>query len=334
MRILIVGVDRPIGLQLTRNLLSLGHTVVGVTSSAHHVHSYTRDIYAKRKKENLLLVNKYSKHYTYHEIEINLEDEELWELFDEHHTIHRVVYAATLEREVYPGEYLPDKIWDYNVYCLQKLLELCSYHQVRHLVYLSSNEVYSASSPYGILTDTYRYRESDCTSYPISTYGASCRAGELLAYRSSQDNNLTCRIARMFNLFGPGSSDCAWYNKVLSRMIFYPRDVHVRYPKQTIISVLSTVTAVDILTQMTLSRRRARYEIFNVGSNRYVSLEQFVKHAGQKLSISMEPIFSNNLSPEPYCRIADMNRTSKIFPYQEREFGRVLQYYHTHLSHA
>ena len=66
-----------------------------------------------------------------------------------------------------------------NVVGFLNILEGCRHTSVRHLVYASSSSVYG-------LADHYPFQESDKTDAPVSLYGATKKADELMAHAYSK----------------------------------------------------------------------------------------------------------------------------------------------------
>ncbi len=83
------------------------------------------------------------------------------------------------------------------------VLEACRRTPPKHLVYASSSSVYGASAKPP-------YREDDNTDQPISYYGATKKANELMAHSYGLNHGLNVTGLRFFTVYGPwGRPDMA-----------------------------------------------------------------------------------------------------------------------------
>jgi UDP-glucuronate 4-epimerase len=90
-----------------------------------------------------------------------------------------------------------------NLEGFASVLEACRHAPPRHLVFASSSSVYGAGakSP---------FRESDNTDQPISYYGATKKANELMAFSYAHNFGLNGTGLRFFTVYGPwGRPDMA-----------------------------------------------------------------------------------------------------------------------------
>ncbi len=88
----------------------------------------------------------------------------------------------------------------------QNVLEFARHHQaLRHLVYASSSSVYGNDTPAP-------FREDARADHPVSYYGATKRAGELLSYSYAELFGLKQTGLRFFTVYGPwGRPDMAYW---------------------------------------------------------------------------------------------------------------------------
>ena len=85
------------------------------------------------------------------------------------------------------------------------VLEACRAHPVRHLVYASSSSVYGANTKVP-------FHEDDPVLAPVSLYGATKRANELMAQTYAHLYGIPCSGVRFFTVYGPwGRPDMAYY---------------------------------------------------------------------------------------------------------------------------
>jgi UDP-glucuronate 4-epimerase len=83
------------------------------------------------------------------------------------------------------------------------VLEACRRHPPRHLVFASSSSVYGAGA-------RPPFREDDNTDQPVSYYGATKKANELMAHSYAHNHGLNLTGLRFFTVYGPwGRPDMA-----------------------------------------------------------------------------------------------------------------------------
>lgn len=99
----------------------------------------------------------------------------------------------------------PDEYVRTNISGFLQVLEACRRSPVQHLVYASSSSVYGANA-------SVPFRECDPTDHPVSLYGATKKAGEVMAYAYSHLFGIPATGLRFFTVYGPmGRPDMAYY---------------------------------------------------------------------------------------------------------------------------
>ena len=83
-----------------------------------------------------------------------------------------------------------------NISGFLNILEGCRRHQVKHLVFASSSSVYGANTkmPFSVHQNV---------DHPVSLYGATKKANELMAHAYSGLFNIPCTGLRFFTVYGP-----------------------------------------------------------------------------------------------------------------------------------
>ncbi len=116
------------------------------------------------------------------------------QLFDRSE-FERVIHLAAQAGVRYSLE-RPDAYITSNILGFLQVLEECRYRKVPHLVYASSSSVYGASTqmPFSV------QRGAD---HPLSIYGATKRANELMAHSYSYLFALPTTGLRFFTVYGP-----------------------------------------------------------------------------------------------------------------------------------
>ncbi len=99
----------------------------------------------------------------------------------------------------------PQSFIDSNIQGFFNVLEACRNYPVRHLIYASSSSVYGTNTEIP-------FKESSQTDHPISLYGATKKAGEVLAHSYVELYKIPATGLRFFTVYGPwGRPDMAYY---------------------------------------------------------------------------------------------------------------------------
>lgn len=99
----------------------------------------------------------------------------------------------------------PQSFIDSNVQGFFNILEACRRYPVEHLIYASSSSVYGANADIP-------FKESDRTNKPVSLYGATKKAGEVLAHSYVELYKIPSTGLRFFTVHGPwGRPDMAYF---------------------------------------------------------------------------------------------------------------------------
>jgi UDP-glucuronate 4-epimerase len=115
--------------------------------------------------------------------------------FCKHHPLDGIVHLAA-RAGVRPSIDDPLLYEDVNVKGTLNILEMCREFQIRNLVFASSSSVYGESK-------RIPFSEDDPSIFPISPYGTTKRAGELLCYTYHRLYGIDVASLRFFTTFGP-----------------------------------------------------------------------------------------------------------------------------------
>ena len=192
--ILVTGAAGFIGFHVARRLLEDGRDVIGVDNLSPY--------YDPKLKEARLAQLAGAKNFKF--VKLDLADRGVTAaLFAEHRfasVIHLAAQAGVRHSLVDPQAYA-----DANLLGFLNILEGCRHHGCRHLVYASSSSVYGANT-------RMPFRTSDNVDHPLSLYGASKKANELMAHSYSHLFNLPTTGLRFFTVYGPwGRPDMAMW---------------------------------------------------------------------------------------------------------------------------
>lgn len=175
--------------------------------------------------------------------------------------------------------YSLDNPWTYNRSNLDGflgVLECVRRHNVRDLFYASSSSVYGANKETP-------YRESQVTDCPVSYYGATKKANEMMAHAYSEMYGIRCTGLRFFTAYGPwGRPDMAYYK--FTRAILSGETIKLYNNGQMardftyiddIIEGISRLIAVRVITPVA-DAVTPRHAIYNIGNHSPVQLGEFV----------------------------------------------------------
>ena len=192
--ILVTGAAGFIGFHVARRLVQAGRDVIGVDNLSPY--------YDPALKQARLRQLAGTKNFKF--VRLDLADRAATAaLFGEHRfplAIHLAAQAGVRHSLVEPHAYA-----DANLVGFLNILEGCRHSGCRHLVYASSSSVYGANT-------RMPFRTSDNVDHPLSLYGASKKANELMAHSYSHLFKLPTTGLRFFTVYGPwGRPDMAMW---------------------------------------------------------------------------------------------------------------------------
>ena len=194
LHVLVTGAAGFIGFHLSKRLLEMGHSVVGVDN--------VNDYYSTQLKEDRVAMLREMERFKF--VRLDIEDEEgMATLFRKGNFSHVVNLAA--QAGVFYSLENPSAFIKSNVLGFLNILEGCRHCGVEHLVYASSSSVYglNTTTPHGVHQNV---------DHPVNLYAATKKADELLAHTYSHLHGIATTGLRFFSAYGPwGRPDAVAY---------------------------------------------------------------------------------------------------------------------------
>lgn len=184
-KILITGAAGFIGFHLCKKLVEYDDEVIGLDN--------LNDYYDINLKKDRLKQVEGSKNFQFLKMDIADRDNIL-KLFSEKRfdiVVNLAAQAGVRYSLTNPHAYIEN-----NIVGFLNIIEGCRHHKVKHLVFASSSSVYGANTkmPFSIHHNV---------DHPVSLYGATKKANELMAHAYSSLYNLPCTGLRFFTVYGP-----------------------------------------------------------------------------------------------------------------------------------
>src|SRR5699024_393320 len=279
-KVLITGTAGFIGFYLSKKLLELDSSIIGVDNLNNYY-----DVNLKQTRLNKL--KKYDN-FTYIQADIS-DKKKMREIFEEYRP-NEVVNLAAQDGVRYSLEN-PDPYINSNVIGFYNFLEACRHYPVDHLVYASSSSVYGANKKAP-------FEETDFVDNPVSLYASTKKTNELMAHTYSHLYDIPATGLRFFTVYGPmGRPDMAYFG--FTDKFFKGEPIKIFNNGDFDNDLYRDFTYIDDIVEgieRLLSKppqkdeEKAAHRVFNIGNNNPEKLMTFI-HA-------LEAALSNKLGRE------------------------------------
>ncbi len=211
---------------------------------------------------------------------------------------------------------------DVNIRGTIVLLETCKAYGIKNFIFASSSSVYGENQ-------RVPFKEDDLDIQPISPYGATKRAGELLCYSYHHLSGMNIACLRIFTAYGPRQRPEMAIHK-FTRLI----DQGEKIPIFGDGSSRRDYTYIDDLIEGILGviRYHKGFEVYNLGESQTTSLKELIKLIegvfGKKAMIEMLESQPGDVSVT-YADIAKAKRMLKYQPKTDMKEGikRFVEWY-------
>lgn len=187
MKILLTGAAGFIGSHLAESLLARGDEICAL--------DLFNDFYSPLRKEQNIQAASRQPDYTLYRTDIR--DFEALKAIFERERPDKICHLAGMANVRYSINH-PLLFEEVNVRGTLNLLELARLYKTGHFVFASSSSVYGGRPDNGV-----PFSEEDRVDAPISPYGATKRAAELLAHTYHHLHGLKVSALRFFTVYGP-----------------------------------------------------------------------------------------------------------------------------------
>jgi len=294
---LITGVAGFIGFHMARSLLEKGDRVIGIDN----LNTYYDVSLKKARLEQIISHHNFT---FYHE---DINDFGALKTIFSHRHIDRICNLAAQAGVRYSIQN-PFVYQESNIKGFLNLLEMARQFPVNNLVFASSSSVYGNNKKLPFAAE-------DNVDTPISLYGATKRANELMAYAYSHLFKIPLTGLRYFTVYGPwGRPDMALFLFARSMLDGRPIDIY-NFGKMK-----RDFTYIDDIVDGTISAlgNPFRYEIFNLGNSKAVELMELINIIEEELGIEAKknflPLQPGDV-PETY---ADIEKTKKMLGFNPK----------------
>lgn len=297
MTLLVTGVAGFIGSHLTEKLLGQGQEVVGLDNF--------NDFYSPRVKRGNLAWAQKHKSFTLFEKDVTdrIFLEKLFKKYRFEKVIHLAARAGVRPSFENPNIYVKD-----NLLGTLSLLETIKRFPVKNFIFASSSSVYGNSS-------RAPFSENSDTDTPLSPYGATKKAGELLCFTYHQKYKIPTTILRFFTVYGPRQRpDMAIH--LFTKLILEKKEIPVFGEGN---SERDYTYIGDVLQGILAAlQKQFDFEIFNLGTSHTIMLKDLIglleKNLKQKARLKFFPFFEGDMR----LTYANISRARKLLNYKPR----------------
>ncbi len=300
MKILVTGAAGFIGSHLSKKLIKDGNQVLGIDNFNTY---YDVDLKYSR-------LNKFVNHRNFICKNIDLCDKSQLEEIFKNNNFDTVVNLAAQAGVRYsitnPQSYL-----DSNLIGFMNILEAVRNYEIPHLIYASSSSVYGNS-------DNIPYSESQNINKPISLYAATKISNEVMASSYSHLYDFSTTGLRFFTVYGPwGRPDMAYY--LFTKNILENKPINVFAEgllKRDFTYIDDIIDGMTLILNKTIDKKRS--EIFNIGNNKPIVVNDFIKTIEKSLNMKAKINFLPMQDGDVIQTYADLSKISKYVNFQPK----------------
>ena len=273
MNIIVTGAAGFIGMHVSKKLLDDGHNVTGIDN----LNTY----YDQTLKQNRLNSLSGYKNFIFYKQDIADKDT-IMEIFLEANAECVINLAA--QAGVRYSLIDPDTYGSSNLVGFLNILEACRNYKVSHLIYASSSSIYGSN-------EEKPFKETHNTDHPISLYGATKKANEIMAHSYSHLFKIPTTGLRFFTVYGPwGRPDMALFKFTKAILENKPIDIYnhgnmvrdftyiddVVHAITKLVNIPATTSTNYNTQKPDASTSNSPWRIFNIGNGKPTHLMDYI----------------------------------------------------------
>ena len=300
MKVLVTGGAGFIGSHLVERLLKESYKVICLDNF--------NDYYNPEIKRNN--VRPFLSEKNFKLVEADIRDKDALKKIFERFEFHKVIHLAAQ-----PGVRLslkdPSLYIDINVKGTLHLLELSKDHRIKSFIFGSSSSVYGA-------TEEIPFSE-DGELKPISPYGASKRAGELLCSVYNHLYHLPITILRFFTVYGPAQRPDMAIHK-FTKLIEEGKEIRLYgngKSQRDYTYVADIVEGIMSVLNLNLNKDfdSSQFQIFNLGNSEPIPLSHLVSVIEKSLNKTAKIKYLPEQLGDPSITCADISKSRRLLNY-------------------
>jgi UDP-glucuronate 4-epimerase len=296
MKILVTGAAGFVGSHLSSLLREEGNTVHGIDNLSSY---YSPDLKNLRVEK---LLNPANVQFT----NLNLVDKSMLRDFLDKNNFDSVIHLAAQ-----PGVRTPlnrsSEYIENNIQAFTNVLQLVTELGIPNFLYASSSSVYGNSKEIP-------YSESSEDIHPVSIYGATKRANEILAPTYVRGSSTRARGLRFFTVYGPwGRPDMAYFRLINSGInkTEFTRfgDGHVKRDFTFISDITQQISGLHKELQ---SQKNGFSDIVNIGGGNPHSLNDLIQSVNSNLGSDIHVLTSDMNPNDTLYTCADVSLQNSL----------------------
>ena len=213
--------------------------------------------------------------------------------------VYHLAGAINLRRQIKD----PLFIKDFNILVRTKIiLDACLENNVKKIIFISSGGAIYENAKVIPTPENY-------SAHPLSLYGLANLMIEKYIELYCKESGLSFIILRLSNVYGPRQWESGIIPSIIIRLI--------KKEKPTIngdgIQTRDFIYIDDVIDAFIIATKKEKTGIYNVGSNKEISLNEVFKLINELLNTNIKPIYNNNNVAENKRSAVDTQKIKKDF---------------------
>jgi UDP-glucuronate 4-epimerase len=296
MNILITGAAGFIGSHLCEVLIGK-HKIFGLDNFC--------DFYDPQIKRNN--IKSLQQNSNFKLLETDIRDENVLKEIFSKNEFDLVIHLAAMAG-VRPSIADPQLYTEVNINGTVNLLEVCKKHKIKKLNFSSSYSVYGNNRKVP-------FYENDPVDHPISPYASTKKAGELICHTYHHLHKISVICLRFFTVYGPRQRPDLAIHK-FTRLILNGKPIPVYGDGSTQRDYTYIDDIIDgLLKAIEFIQEGNKYEIFNLGESRTITLSKMISTIENALEIKAEKEILPIQPGDVEKTYADISKSRKMLGY-------------------